>query len=248
MSDATETAKMPNLDECEFVMVSSTASEVSVTAPSRFRYRQSGGMIWGEYTGDTVSVGRFAGQRTGDQITINFAHALADHSGVVLGGGASEIVRAADGRMQLIEVFDKDGVEHRSVCVQVDSTESWNLPPKVEGDTLQLDGASFVLESSTASLVDSAAPTHFDFQERCGIVWGTYSGDTVTTGHSVGIRQGETLSESFVHELVREGGNETLSGNSTTRITKRTDGRLELLEEFMLDGVSGRSLCVQIKN
>ena len=243
MSDTDQTATMPSLDGYEFEMVSSTASEVSTTSPSRFRYHQSGAMVWGEYRGDTVSVGRFAGQRDGDSITIGFAHAFADGGAVLLGGGSSDITRDAEGRLLLIETFEKDGAEHQSVCVQVAPDDDWSLPPATS-DALQLDGTSFDLAVSSASAVDSGGPTRFDFSERNGVVWGIYRGDTVTTGHCVGVRTGQVLDEFFVHELVSTG--ETLSGNSSTRIDVRTDGRLELVEEFVLDGVPGRSVCVQV--
>jgi len=243
MSDTDQTTTMPSLDGCEFEMISSTASEVSTTSPSRFRYHQSGSMIWGEYRGDTVSVGRFAGQRLGDSITIGFAHAFAEGGAALLGGGSSEITRDADGRLLLVEAFVKDGADHQSVCVQVDPDDGWGLP-QATADDLHLDGTSFDLAVSSASAVDSGGPTRFDFSERDGVVWGVYRGDTVTTGHCVGVRTGAVLDEFFVHELVATG--ETLSGNSSTRIEVRPDGLLELVEEFVLDGVPGRSVCVQV--
>jgi hypothetical protein len=242
MSEATTSTTMPSLDGCEFEMVSSTASVVSSTSPSRFRYRQSGSMVWGEYRGDTVTVGRFAGVRSGDTISIGFAHALVEGGDRLIGSASSEIARDDDGRILLIEVFEKDGARHESVCAQVDPADDWTLPAASD-DELQLDGVSFDLEHSSASTV-SATPTRFDFHERDGIVWGEYRGDTVTTGYSVGVRDGDALDEHFVHELVATG--ETLSGTSSTRVGVRPDGRLELVEEFVLDGVPGRSVCVQV--
>lgn len=243
MSDENQTTPMPSLDGREFAMISSTASAVSPTAPTRFRYRQNGSMVWGEYRGDTVTVGRFAGRRDGDSITIGFAHAFADGGSALLGSATSRIELDAEGRLLLVESFEKDGEQHESVCVQVDATAGWELPA-ASSDPLQLDGTAFDLATSSASSVDAAGPTRFEFRERDGIVWGVYRGDTVTTGHCVGIRAGAALDEHFVHELVRSG--ETLVGSSSTRIEARADGLLELVEEFVLDGVDGRSVCVQV--
>lgn len=222
-------------------MVSSTASEVSPDSPSVFRYRQSGSMIWGEYTGDTVTVGRFAGTRTADRITIGFAHALVVGGTPVLGTASSDITVDDEGRMLLVEDFMKDGIQHRSVCVEVPTSGEWTIPDAVGDDPLSLDGRSFELETSTASEVDVAGPTVFDFVERDGIVWGEYRGDTVTTGYCVGVRAGNELREYFVHELVSSG--EALRGDSTTFVRAGEDGRLELVEEFVLDGVPGHSIC-----
>jgi hypothetical protein len=242
MSDTTPTGSAPTLDGRQFAMVSSTASAVSADSPSVFRYHQSGAMIWGDYSGDTVLVGRFAGRRDGDSITIGFAHSPIDGSAPVLGTATSTIELDNDGRMLLIEDFDKAGVAHRSVCREVETTDDGELPsPAI--DPLSLDATSFVLEVSSASTVDAVAPTRFDFSERTGVVWGEYRGDTVTTGHCVGVRTGSTLNEYFVHELVRTG--ETLMGDSSTEVRVRADGSLELVEEFVLDGTPGRSVCVQ---
>jgi hypothetical protein len=243
MSDETIAGRAPTLDGREFAMVSSTASAVSADAPSVFRYHQAGAMIWGEYTGDTVLVGRFAGRRDGDTITIGFAHAPKDGGPAVLGAASSIIEMGDDGRMLLIEDFEKDGVAHRSVCREAPATDGWDLPSP-STDPLSLDATAFVLETSSASTVDAVAPTRFDFFERAGVVWGEYRGDTVTTGHCVGVRTGSTLNEYFVHELVRTG--ETLMGDSSTEVRIRAHGSLELVEEFVLDGKPGRSVCVQL--
>lgn len=47
-----------------FVMISSTASAVDADAPTEFAYEESGGVIWGHYTGDTVIHGRFVAPGT----------------------------------------------------------------------------------------------------------------------------------------------------------------------------------------
>ena len=234
-----------SLDGCEFVMVSSTGSEVSAEHPSRFRYRQAGAMVWGEYRGDSVLFGRFAGRRDGDRVTIGFAHSMRSGGTPLLGTATSTIMRGEDGRMLLVEDFDKDGVTQQSICAQVDPTGDW-YPPAATDDPLSVDATAFVLVSSTASTVDSGAPTRFDFSERGGILWGDYRGDTVATGHCVGVRNESALNEYFVHKLVSSGA--TLFGVSSTEVRARDDGQLELVEEFVLNGVPGRSVCLQLSS
>ncbi|RLP70680.1 hypothetical protein D9V30_03795 [Mycetocola reblochoni] len=98
-------------------MTSSTASVVDEDSPSTFDYHEHAGLIWGEYGGDTVTFGRFIGTRSGDTISVVFAHELVA-DGRVITGGSDSAVRLSDGELTLVEDFVVDGVEHRSVCVQ----------------------------------------------------------------------------------------------------------------------------------
>ncbi|MGN8026403.1 hypothetical protein [Microbacterium sp. 22242] len=108
-----------SLDGMRFAMVSSTASEVDPDAPTTFAYHQEGRLIWGEYTGDTVTEGRFVGEVADAEVRVSFAHALASDGSVVRGDAVSRAERAEDGRIRLVEDFAVDGVDHVSVCVQV---------------------------------------------------------------------------------------------------------------------------------
>lgn len=100
-------------------MLSSTASVVDESAPTVFHYHQSGRLVWGEYTGDTVTEGRFVGEVVEGEVRISFAHALADDGSVVRGDAVSRVEHAEDGRMLLVEDFVVDGVAHVSVTAQV---------------------------------------------------------------------------------------------------------------------------------
>ncbi|WP_308249873.1 hypothetical protein [Sphaerisporangium fuscum] len=103
-----------------FVMVSSTASEVNHEAPTRFVYEEADGLVWGGYTGDTVTQGRFVGTRDGDVIDITYVHALK--AGTRAGGrSSSRIEPLPDGRLRLVEEFRFDGDDtlHVSVCEEV---------------------------------------------------------------------------------------------------------------------------------
>jgi len=244
--DNTEQLTDPSLDGLTFVMRSSTASVVNTRRPTTFLYRQHNAMVWGEYTGDTVSIGRFVGRRNGDSIAVWFVHADAVTGELASGKATSRIESSATG-LRLVEGFVKDGVDHTSVCVQTTAPyEEASLAP---GNTREptehsLDGVVFVLESSTASAVDPESPSRFKFREAAGLIWGSYVGDTVTFGRTVGVREGNLLHEWFVHEVKATG--EVLLGDCTTHVAARSDGRRELIEEFVLDGVPGRSVCVEV--
>ena len=108
-----------SLDGLRFAMVSSTASTVDSAAPTTFDYHQDGSLIWGEYTGDTVTEGRFVGEVAGTEVRVSFAHALVADGTVVRGDAVSRAEQAEDGRIRLIEDFAVDGVDHVSVCLQV---------------------------------------------------------------------------------------------------------------------------------
>lgn len=227
-----------SIDGREFVMASSTASVVS-SQPTRFRYRQERQMIWGEYAGDTVELGRFVGRRDGGRIHIAFAHRSVEGE-FAIGEAVSELAFDESGRLSLVEHFEKEGRLHTSVCVEAPATGV--ADSGLAASEPRIDGLTVALESSTASTVDAEAPTVFRYSERGGIAWGEYAGDTVTGGRFAGVYRDGTLEEWFVHELVADG--RTLVGDSRTEVRERADGRVELVEEFVLDGVPGRSVCV----
>lgn len=233
-----------SIDGLEFVMISSSASHVSAESPTRFRYQQLGQMIWGAYIGDTVQLGRFVGRRDGDVVTICFAHKPIDGGEVVLGSAESTLRLADDGQLYLDEVFEKDGESHVSVCVAVEPLAEWPALDPAHTSEPRLDGTAFVLQRSTASTVNEASPTRFEFNENSGIIWGEYFGDTVTGGRCVGSYSGGVLQEYFVHHVVASDA--TLLGDSRTAVTQVEGGRFELIEDFVLDGVPGFSVCVQV--
>lgn len=109
-----------DLDERVFDMVSSSASVVDADAPTRFVYHESHGVLWGEYVGDTVSVGRFCGVRTDERIDISFVHRNRAGTLTTRGEATSIISRADDGRLVLTEDFiGPDGAPHVSICREV---------------------------------------------------------------------------------------------------------------------------------
>jgi hypothetical protein len=107
-----------SLDGRVFDMVSSTASRVDPDSPTRFRYSESAGVIWGDYVGDTVAEGRFVGTRDGDRVAVSFVHALvADGSRV--SGTAESRIEVGETGLRLVEDFDVDGRPQVSVCAEV---------------------------------------------------------------------------------------------------------------------------------
>jgi hypothetical protein len=110
----------PSLDGRVFDLVSSTASRVDPEAPTRFTYSEADGVVWGRYRGDTVREGRFVAVRRGDEIDVSFVHALVA-GGVASGSATSRIEEDPDrpGALLLVEDFEVDGVQHRSVCAEV---------------------------------------------------------------------------------------------------------------------------------
>jgi len=112
------TPTLPSLDGRTFKMVSSTTSVVDPAAPSVFRYSERDGVVWGDYTGDTVTFGRFVGTRTGDRIRVSFVHVLVRDGSVVTGEGESDI-EEHDGVLRLVEHYEMYGAAQLSVCVEV---------------------------------------------------------------------------------------------------------------------------------
>lgn len=106
-----------------------------------------------------------------------------------------------------------------------------------------LDGRRFKMTSSTASVVDAHSPSTFLYNERDGVIWGDYEGDTVTFGRFVGRRTGAELDVEFVHVLVSDGS--VVAGDGRSTIEHRPEG-LCLVEAFELHGVQHESVCVEI--
>jgi hypothetical protein len=100
-------------------MISSTTSAVDPDAPSVFRYFERDGIIWGDYTGDTVTIGRFVGTRTDDVIWVSFVHVLVADGSVVTGDGESTIERTDDGLLRLVEHYEMHDAPQLSICVEV---------------------------------------------------------------------------------------------------------------------------------
>ncbi|MDO5753802.1 hypothetical protein [Arthrobacter sp.] len=102
-----------------FDLQSSSASTVQASAPTRFKYFEEEGVIWGEYAGDTVTIGKLAGTRSDTSITLAYAHKTLMGS-TVFGNATSEISVDPDGKFRLTEYFKGvDGTDQLSICCEV---------------------------------------------------------------------------------------------------------------------------------
>ena len=106
-----------SLDGTVFEMLHSSTSAVA-SDPTRFSYFENEGVVWGDYVGDTVVEGRFAGVREGDTVRLSYNHRSV--SGALTHGNAVTIVsRAADGALRLTEFYGSAAGHETSVCVEV---------------------------------------------------------------------------------------------------------------------------------
>lgn len=105
------------LDGTVFEMLSSSTSAVA-SAPTRFSYFENEGVVWGDYAGDTVVEGRFAGIREGDTVRLSYNHRSV--SGALTHGNAVTVVsRTGDGALRLTEFYGSAAGPETSVCVEV---------------------------------------------------------------------------------------------------------------------------------
>jgi hypothetical protein len=109
-----------DLDGLRFAMVSSTASEVDPSSPTVFAYHERDGMVWGEYEGDTVRIGRFVGTRVERRISISFTH-VVDATGEVVVGAAQSRIESHDEGLRLVEDFRTADGDQVSVCAEIRS-------------------------------------------------------------------------------------------------------------------------------
>lgn len=100
-------------------MESSTNSAVNTESPSRFRYFERDGVVWGDYEGDTVTFGQFVGTRTRNDLQVSFVHVMSSNGDVVAGTGSNVVETLHNGSVRLIERFWIEGEAHESVCVEV---------------------------------------------------------------------------------------------------------------------------------
>ena len=78
-----------------------------VTAETEFRFRQSGDMIWGRYSGGGIRLGFLVG--TSDGQTLRFRYTQLDGSGETASGSSVDRIEALpDGRVRLHETWAWD--------------------------------------------------------------------------------------------------------------------------------------------
>lgn len=78
-----------------------------VTPGTEFRFRQSGDMIWGRYSGGGIRMGFFVG--TSDGATLRFRYTQLDTLGDTASGSSVDRIEALpDGRVRLHETWEWD--------------------------------------------------------------------------------------------------------------------------------------------
>ncbi|RLP76399.1 hypothetical protein D9V32_05890 [Mycetocola tolaasinivorans] len=107
-----------SLNNVVFEMVTSTTSVVAAE-PTLFRYFENEGVVWGDYTGDTVIEGRFSGIREGDTLHMSYNH-RSKNGNLVHGNDTTIVSRQADGLLRLTEFYvGANGEPQLSVCREV---------------------------------------------------------------------------------------------------------------------------------
>lgn len=112
-----------SLDGVSFEMLSSTTSAVAAAEPTRFHYHETDGVLWGDYTGDTVVVGRFAGVREGDTVRLSYNHRSVN--GNLTHGNAVTIISRVPGEgLRLTEFYaSSDGSAALSLCKEIGGSD-----------------------------------------------------------------------------------------------------------------------------
>ncbi|SHK05180.1 hypothetical protein SAMN05443637_102161 [Pseudonocardia thermophila] len=70
---------VPSLDGRTFVGVSNTG-DGEVDTATVFTYHERDGLVWAEYAGGGIRLGRLAGTRTGDELDFRYVHVSTDLS------------------------------------------------------------------------------------------------------------------------------------------------------------------------
>ena len=87
-----------------------------VTPETEFRFRQSGDMIWGRYSGGGIRLGFFVG--TSDGATLQFRYTQLDTLGDTASGSTVDRIEAlSDGRVRLHETWAWDSREGSGTSV-----------------------------------------------------------------------------------------------------------------------------------
>ena len=87
-----------------------------VSTATEFRFRQSGDMVWGRYSGGAIRMGFFVG--TSDGATVTFRYTQLDTDGeTATGFSVDRIEELPDGRVRLHEQWAWDSREGEGTSV-----------------------------------------------------------------------------------------------------------------------------------
>lgn len=114
---------------------------------------------------------------------------------------------------------------------------------RVDDNGYDLHGLTFALEADPSSPVEMDRGSVAKFLQEGHRVLVRYEGGRVYDGEAAGILERDAFRYRYLH---RYGDHRTVTGWGSSRVQRRGDGRLEIIDEFELDdGRSGRHVWVE---
>lgn len=109
-----------------------------------------------------------------------------------------------------------------------------------------LHGLTFVVDDVTAADADVPVSTLYKFLQEGRRVFARYRGGDVTLGELGGTIVGDVLRYVYVHDLDTDDGVLVRTGAGRSRVQRRQDGRLEVVNEWTGDdGRTGQHVLVE---
>lgn len=99
----TDNQPLPSLEGRRFAAVADVEGG-EVGTETVFTYHQAGDLVWGEYVGGRVELGRLVGSRSGDALDFRYVQRSAEGH-TASGRCRSVISRLPDGRLRLDETW-----------------------------------------------------------------------------------------------------------------------------------------------
>jgi len=113
-------------------------------------------------------------------------------------------------------------------------------------DGYDLHGLAFVVEENAGQDPHVIQGTIYKFLQEGRRLIARYAGGQVTEGELAGVLVGDLLTYRFVHDLDRRGEHKVATGGGRSRLQRRGDGRLELVNEWSGDdGRHGKQVLVE---
>jgi RimJ/RimL family protein N-acetyltransferase len=114
---------------------------------------------------------------------------------------------------------------------------------RADDDGYHLHGLTFVLDSAPNEPEQMSSGSVARFLQEGHRVQVTYAGGKVTEGEAAGILERDNFRYRFMH-LYRD--HQVVTGSGQSRVQRRGDGRLELIDEFERDdGIRGEHVWVE---
>ncbi len=111
----TSTANLPSLDGRTFAGVSNTA-DGEVSNATVFTYHERDGLVWAEYSGGTITLGRLVGTRHGGALDFRYVHVSTDGS-TSSGHCRARLEQLPDGRLRSHEAWEWESRPGRGTSI-----------------------------------------------------------------------------------------------------------------------------------